>query len=254
MGEYGAGIDIHELVAGCAGDKELSLPAAGCLLMPSSGPPGMRVLSVNVGLPRQVQWRKDLVTTAIHKAPVRGPVEVKRLNLEGDRQADLSVHGGLDKAVYAYPAEHYAYWREELPELALPCGAFGENLTVEGISEADLRVGDVLRIGSAELTVTQPRLPCSKLNVRFQRPDMVKRFLRSGRTGFYLAVLKEGQLAAGDSIEWVPTDRSAVRVTEIVTLYTAKNGAGPLLQRALATPGLPRSWRDYFQARLQSPS
>jgi MOSC domain-containing protein YiiM len=209
----------------------------------------MRVLSVNVGLPREVQWRAEAVETAIFKAPVSGPVAVTRLNLAGDRQADLSVHGGPDKAVYAYPAEHYEYWREELPNVALPWGAFGENLTVEGIPEADLRVGDLLRIGSAELVVTQPRLPCYKLNARFHRPDMVKRFLRSGRTGFYLAVLKEGHLSAGDAIELVPTDRSAIGVTEVVKLYTTKNGGGELLERALATPALPQSWRDYFRDR-----
>lgn len=210
----------------------------------------MRVLSVSVGLPHQVEWRNAVVATAIHKVAVTGPVEVRRLNLAGDRQADLSVHGGPDKAVYAYPSEHYAFWREELPGVALPWGAFGENLTVEGLTETELRVGDVLRIETAEFVVTQPRLPCFKLNARFQRPDMVKRFLRSGRTGFYLAVVTEGQLAAGDAIELLPTDRSAIGVTEVVTLYTTKNGDGELLQRALATPELPRSWRDYFQARL----
>jgi MOSC domain-containing protein YiiM len=212
----------------------------------------MRVLSINVGLPREVEWRHELVSTAIHKAPVSGPLEVRRLNLAGDRQADLSVHGGPDKAVYAYPSEHYPFWRDELPGVALPWGALGENLTVEGLSEADLRVGDVLRIGTAELVVTQPRLPCYKLNVRFQRPDMVKRFLRSGRTGFYLAVNKEGWIAAGDAIQLVPTDRSAIRVPEVVTLYTSRNGGGALLQRALATPALPQSWRDYFQDRLRA--
>ncbi|HEX5576553.1 MAG TPA: MOSC domain-containing protein [Gemmatimonadales bacterium] len=210
----------------------------------------MRVLSINVGLPREVEWRNELVSTAIHKAPVSGPVEVRRLNLAGDRQADPSVHGGLDKAVYAYPSEHYRFWQDELPGVALPWGVFGENLTVEGLSEADLRVGDVLRIGTAELVVTQPRLPCYKLNVRFQRPDMVKRFLRSRRTGFYLAVNKEGWLAAGDPIQLVPTDRSAIGVTEVVTLYTSRNDSGALLQRALETPALPQSWHDYFQARL----
>jgi MOSC domain-containing protein YiiM len=214
----------------------------------------MRVLSVNVGLPREVEWRNELVATAIHKAPVSGPVDVKRLNLAGDRQADLSVHGGPDKAVYAYPSEHYPFWREELSAVPLPWGAFGENLTVEGLSETEVRVGDVLRIGTAEFVVTQPRLPCYKLNARFQRPDMVKRFLRSGRTGFYLAVRKEGRLAAGDPIEWLPTDRSAIGVTEVVTLYLDKNGGGELLQRALATPALPQSWRDYFERTGSSQS
>jgi MOSC domain-containing protein YiiM len=210
----------------------------------------MKVLSVNVGLPREVEWRAEAVKTAIFKAPVSGRVAVTRLNLAGDRQADLSVHGGPDKAVYAYPSEHYGYWREELPGTALPWGVFGENLTVEGLVEAELRVGDVLRIGSAELVVTQPRLPCYKLNARFQRPDMVKRFLRSRRTGFYLAVVKEGHLAAGDPIELVATDPSAIRVTEIVTLYTDKGNSGELLQRALATAALPQAWRDHLRLRL----
>jgi MOSC domain-containing protein YiiM len=138
----------------------------------------------------------------IFKAPVVRPVEIRRLNLAGDRQADLSVHGGPDKAVYVYPSEHYAYWRDELPNMALPWAAFGENLTVEGLSESEMRVGDVLRIGTAEFVVTQPRLPCYNLNVRFQGPDMVKRFLRSGRTGFYLRVTREGQLAAATRSKW----------------------------------------------------
>lgn len=210
----------------------------------------MRLLSVNVGLPREVEWRGEAVETAIFKSPVTSLVAVTRLNLAGDRQADLSVHGGVDKAVYAYPAEHYAYWREELPKMSLPWGAFGENLTIEGVSEADLRVGDVLRIGTAELVVTQPRLPCYKLNVRFQRPDMVKRFVQGGRTGFYLAVSKEGHLTAGDPIELVPADRSAIGVAEIVTLYINKGERGELLQRALATAKLPDSWREHFRTRL----
>jgi MOSC domain-containing protein YiiM len=207
----------------------------------------MRVLSVNVGLPREVEWRNEPATTAIHKTPVSGTVPVRRLNLDGDRQADLSVHGGPDKAVYVYPSEHYPFWKEELPGVALPWGAFGENLTVEGVNETAVRVGDVLRVGTAEFMVTQPRLPCYKLNIRFQRPDMVKRFLRSGRTGFYLAVLKEGELAAGDEIELVPTDLSAVTIPEVVTLYTSRKGNGALLQRAIGTPALPQSWREYFQ-------
>jgi MOSC domain-containing protein YiiM len=209
----------------------------------------MKVLSVNVGLPRDVEWRAEVVETGIFKAPVSGPVAVTPLNLAGDRQADLSVHGGRDKAVYAYPAEHYGYWKEELRGMTLPWGAFGENLTIEGIEEADVRVGDVFGIGCAELVVTQPRLPCYKLNARFQRPDMVKRFLRSRRTGFYFAVRKEGHLSAGDPIELLHTDPSAIRVTEVVTLYTNEEDGGELLERALRTPALPESWRDYFLRR-----
>jgi MOSC domain-containing protein YiiM len=209
----------------------------------------MKVLSVNVGLPREVEWRNEAVETAIFKAPVSGSVAVTSLNLAGDRQADLSVHGGADKAVYAYPGEHYAYWREQLPGVSLSWGAFGENLTLEGVSEAEVRVGDVLRIGTAELVVTQPRLPCYKLNVRFGRPDMVKRFLQSGRTGFYLSVRTEGHLAAGDAVVHTPANSSAIGVTEVVTLYLEKENRGELLQRALATEALPESWRDHFRRR-----
>ena len=210
----------------------------------------MRVVSVNVGLPREVEWRHDLVATAIHKAPVERPVAVKRLNLDGDRQADLSVHGGPEKAVYVYPTEHYEFWREELPRVPLPWGAFGENLSVEGILEPAVRIGDVFRIGTAELVVSQPRMPCFKLNIRFQRSDMVKRFLRSGRTGFYLAVLTEGQVQAGDSIAMTPTTEQAVTVSEVAALYTTERHTRDLMERALQTPGMPEGWRGWFREQL----
>src|SRR6266568_969087 len=152
----------------------------------------MKILSVNVGMPKEVSWQGKLVTTGIFKEPVNAPVMLRTLNLDGDRQADLTVHGGVTKAVYAYPSEHYDYWRAELPDVDLPWAAFGENLTTEGLFEKDLRIGDRFRIGSAELVVTQPRLPCYKLGIRFGRMDMLKRFLKSGRTGFYFAVTVEG--------------------------------------------------------------
>ena len=210
----------------------------------------MRVVSVNVGLPREVEWRHDLVETAIHKSPVAGPVVVRRLNLDGDRQADLSVHGGPEKAVYVYPSEHYPHWQQELPGIPLPWGAFGENLTTEGIQEVGVHIGDVLRVGTAEFVVTQPRMPCFKLNVRFQRSDMVKRFLQSGRAGFYLAVLQEGQLQAGDSVELVPTAEPAVTVSELAALYTTERDNRALMQRALETRGLPQGWREWFREQL----
>src|SRR5467141_748297 len=161
----------------------------------------MKLVSINVGLPREVRWHGKTVLTSIFKAPVEGSVKVGRLNLEGDRQSDLNVHGGADKAVYVYPAEHYAFWRAELPGVDLPGGAFGENFTTEGLIEDSVHIGDRLRIGSAEFVAMQPRMPCFKLGIRFGRPDMVKRFMHSGRTGFYLAVLQEGEVAAGDSFE-----------------------------------------------------
>ena len=165
-----------------------------------------KVISVNVGLPRDVEWKGRIVTTGFFKEPVSGRIAVRRLNLEGDGQADLSVHGGFGKAVYVYPAEHYDYWRRELPGTPLPWGAFGENLSTEGLLEEDVHIDDQFRIGSAEFKVTQPRQPCYKLSVRFGRDDIVKRFLISQRPGFYVAVLQEGAVGAGDTIELVSRD------------------------------------------------
>src|SRR5437764_5732122 len=144
----------------------------------------MQVISINVGLPREVAWRDQIVRTSIFKQPVSGRVQVDRLNIEGDRQSDLTVHGGIAKAVYVYPSEHYEFWRKELPDADLPWGAFGENLTTEGLLEDTVGIGDGLRVGTAEFAVTQPRMPCYKLAIRFDRADMLRRFLRSGRTGF----------------------------------------------------------------------
>lgn len=212
----------------------------------------MRLASINAGLPREVAWDGKKVTTSIWKEPVGGPVRVSMLNIDGDRQADLSVHGGAAKAVYVYPAEHYDFWRRELPGAELRPGAFGENLTTEGLSE-EFRIGDRLRIGSAEFAITQPRMPCFKLAIRFGRPDIVKRFLRSGRTGFYLAVTREGEVAAGDAIQLVAQAEHSLTVADIVRLYTADSENQELLLRAARLSGLPDGWRDYFRKRLWEP-
>jgi MOSC domain-containing protein YiiM len=159
----------------------------------------MEIVSINVGLPREVSWKGKTVSTGIYKSPVEGPVKLTTLNLDGDGQADLSVHGGPDKAVYAYPAEHYGFWREELSDSELSWGAFGENFTTQGLLEEDLNIGDTFRIGSAVVRVSQPRMPCYKLGIRLGRADIVKRFLASRRSGFYLSVLEEGTVQAGDT-------------------------------------------------------
>ena len=210
----------------------------------------MKVLSVNVGLPRDVEWRDKVVTTGIFKEPVRGPVVVRYLNLDGDQQADLSVHGGPDKAVYAYPSEHYAAWRKELPDSEFPWGAFGENLTTEGLLENDVRIGDKLNIGTTAFIVTQPRMPCYKLAAKFQRADMLKRLLRSGRTGFYLRVTKEGTLTAGDPIERTAAEAEAITVADVVDLYTVDADNRELLERAVKSAVLPEAWRAHFRTRL----
>ena len=210
----------------------------------------MRLISVNVGLPREVTVGEKTVWTSIWKNPVQGRVHVSTLNLDGDQQSDLSVHGGVDKAVYLYPGEHYSYWRTQLPGVDLPWGAFGENFSTEGILEDQIRVGDRIRIGSVEFVVTQPRMPCFKLGIRFNRRDLVKRFLESKRTGFYLAVLREGEVESGDAIQFTEKQESGVTITEIVNLYSTDAHNQELLRRATELPALPQAWRDYFRKRL----
>jgi MOSC domain-containing protein YiiM len=215
--------------------------------------PFMKLVSVNVGLPREVDFRGKSVRTSVWKRPVEGLVRVGRLNLEGDQQSDLSVHGGSDKAVYAYPSEHYEYWRRELPGTELPWGVFGENFTTEGLLEDQVQIGDRLRIGPVEFVVTQPRMPCFKLGIRFGRPDMVKRFLQSKRTGFYLSVVREGHVNAGDAIEYVSRQTHGVSVSDIVALYGTDAENQELLRRVSELPVLPEGWRDYFRKRLWEP-
>jgi MOSC domain-containing protein YiiM len=213
----------------------------------------MKLVSVNVGLPQKVSWRGKEVNTGIFKKPVNGRIALGKLNLDGDRQADLSVHGGPDKAVYCYPFEHYDYWRKELPGRDLPLAIFGENFTIDGLLEANVRIGDQFSVGSAEVIVTQPRLPCYKLGIRFQSDDMVKRFLNSGRTGFYLGVTKEGEVGAGDGIKQIARDANDVMVPEITRLYVVKRFSAAdveSVQRALRVPALPESWKRYFRDRL----
>ena len=187
----------------------------------------MKLMSINVGLPRQVEWHGETVTTAIFKLPVAGVVTVKTLNLEGDCQGDLTVHGGERKAVYAYPIEHYEYWRAELPDKKLTHGAFGENLTTSGLLETEVGPGDLLEIGTAAFTITVPRMPCYKLGLRFERLDMVKRFWLSRRCGFYMSVLREGTISAGNPIRLtrLTTDRPSIERMFRTRSATARPGA-----------------------------
>jgi MOSC domain-containing protein YiiM len=205
----------------------------------------MELISVNVGMPRDVHWKGQRVSTGIFKQPVAVRIMARRQNLEGDRQADLTVHGGEEKAVYAYPAEHYDYWRQELPGVELPWGMFGENLTTLGLLENAVNVGDQFRVGTALLQATQPRLPCYKLGLKFGREDMPRRFLKSGRYGWYFAVVEEGELGAGDTMMQVHRDPNGITVADIARLYFAKQHDTALLQRASKHAGLPEGWRVY---------
>ena len=214
----------------------------------------MRLVSLNVGLPRLVSRNDTTVSTAIFKEPVAGRVMLRTLNLDGDRQADLSVHGGPSKAVYVYPSEHYEFWKEQLAGMDLPFGMFGENFTTEGLNEAEVNIGDRFRIGSAAVMVTEPRMPCYKLGIRFGRTDIIKKFLASERTGFYLAVLEEGEVGAGDEIKLLERDGRRVTVRDITRLYARDKQNVELLRRAIELEALPESWRLYFQKQLNKSS
>lgn len=218
----------------------------------------MRLASVNVSLPRLVVYRGATINTGIFKKPVSNAVTLRSLNLDGDRQADLAVHGGPFKAAYAYPVEHYDYWRNELPKQEMPWGMFGENFTTEGLaeglSEDELHIGDCLRIGSSVVMVRQPRMPCYKLAAKFQRDDMIERFLVSGRSGFYFSVEKEGEVQAGDKIEIASRNPAGITIAEMNRLFFREKYNQDLLQKAIATVSLPDSWRDYLRPRLNTPA
>jgi MOSC domain-containing protein YiiM len=212
----------------------------------------VRVLSVNVGLPREVMWRGKSISTGIYKEPVPGRVPLRKLNFAGDRQADLRVHGGLDKAVYVYPSEFYELWSHERPELAFGPGMFGENLTIEGLVDDEVSIGDRFLIGTAELVVTQPRLPCFKLGIKMERDEFVTEFLERGLFGFYLAVAREGEVEAGDPIVALSRDPHQFGVNEIARLYARDRHDVTRMRRAAELDGLPEGWRDYFRRRVAS--
>jgi len=209
-----------------------------------------KLISVQVGVPRIVTQDGQEVLTGIFKSPVNKRVQMRSLNLDGDQQADLSVHGGPNKAVYVYPSEHYPFWKDELPGMELPWGSFGENLTTMGLLESAVYIGDRFTIGTAEVVVTQPRLPCFKLNLKFDRDDMIKRFLASRRTGFYLRVLREGEIGAGDEIISVHRDENRVSVLDALRLHLHESDSSELRNRALQVEYLSPSWRKEFSKQV----
>jgi MOSC domain-containing protein YiiM len=214
----------------------------------------MKLVSLNIGLPREVAWRGMKVTTAIFKQPISTRISLRKLNLDGDRQADLTVHGGEHKAVYCYPLSHYAYWRNELPQRELPFGMFGENFTVDDFIDESICVGDRFSVGSAVVVATQPRLPCYKLGIRFQSDDMVRRFLASRRTGFYLAVEQEGEVGVGDEMALLSREAGAVPISEITRLFVVKRFSDAdvaSVHRAVHIGALPESWKSHFRERLE---
>jgi MOSC domain-containing protein YiiM len=214
----------------------------------------MKVFSLNVGVPREVKWYGGEIRTGIYKQPVEGRVNLRRLNLDGDRQADLTVHGGPYKAVYCYPHEHYEYWNKTLPGRELTIGIFGENFTTEGMLEDSVHLGDEFAAGTAEVVVTQPRLPCYKVGIRLEDGLMVKRFLASGRSGFYMAVKKAGEVAAGDDITLITRDPERVSIAAFNRLYVAKHydrDDVSVIERMLGIAALPEDWKEHFRERLE---
>lgn len=210
-----------------------------------------KILSINVSLPKEIDFEGQKVTTGIFKEPIEGRIMLRTLNLDGDKQADLTVHGGPDKAVYAYPIEHYEFWRKVYPDMEMPNGMFGENFTIEGLMESEVSVGDAFEIGSSKVVATQPRMPCYKLGVKFGRMDVLKKFLASGRSGIYFKVLEEGEVGAGDLIVRIKNDTNRVGIGDIVRLYASDREDINAMRRAVKVEALPEGWRDYFLEQIR---
>lgn len=213
----------------------------------------MKLRSINISEIKELEFNGRTVKSGIDKKPAEGAVELLKKGLIGDKQADPSVHGGLDKAVYAYTAEHYDYWQEKLSVKELPYGQFGENFTVESMDDQEVLIGDIYRVGSALLQVTQPRVPCFKLGIRMNDPMFPGKFLKSGRYGFYLRVLEEGTVEAGDSIELVEKSDSEMSVWEIMQIMHAGSATNSNdVIKALAIETLSADWRSEFEQKLSS--
>jgi MOSC domain-containing protein YiiM len=210
-----------------------------------------KILSVNVSLPKELDFEGQTVRTGIFKEPVEGRVRLRTLNLDGDKQADLTVHGGPDKAVYAYPIEHYEYWRRVFTNIEMSNGMFGENLTVDGLKESEVSVGDVFQIGTSKVIATQPRMPCYKLGVKFGRMDILKMFLASGRSGIYFKVLEEGEVGAGDTIEQIRKDPNGITISDVVRLYASDKEDIKMMQLAVKVEPLPDGWKQYFLGKIK---
>lgn len=214
-------------------------------------PARAQLLAVSLGRPREVEWRGETIRTGIFKSPVSGAVAAGTLGLEGDGQADLSVHGGLDKAVYAFDASSARYWQAELGRSDLGPGAFGENLTLEGWPETDVRIGDRFRIGGARFEVSQPRQPCAKLGLRMDDPGFPKRFFKSGRVGYYLRVLQPGRIEAGDEVVRLSSDEHGLDIAGLVRIWLDRGASSEDLERASGLEALADAWRDPLRERLE---
>lgn len=210
-----------------------------------------KILSVNVSLPKEIDFEGQKIMTGIFKEPINQRIMLRSLNLDGDRQADLSVHGGVDKAVYAYSIEHYEYWHKIFPDIVLPPGMFGENLTVEGLMEYEINIGDIFKIGTSKVIATQPRMPCYKLGIKFGRMDIIKMFLDSRRSGIYFRVIEEGEVGVGDTIDLIRKDLNQITISDIVRLYVIDKNDIEAMQRAVKINALPTGWKHYFLEQIK---
>ncbi|HET7896661.1 MAG TPA: MOSC domain-containing protein, partial [Flavisolibacter sp.] len=211
----------------------------------------MKLLSLNVGRPQEIEWNGKLVRTSIFKSPVEGKRKISFLNIEGDEQSDLRVHGGINKAVYAYDLSNYQHWKTVLQRDDWHHGLFGENLTTEGLPDAEVKIGDVYRIGTAVLQAVQPRFPCFKLNVRFALPDMMEQFMEQKRNGIYFKVVEEGFAAAGDAIRLLEASPYPVTMQQYVECYYSKGAEKLVLETILSIPFLPEGQRKAFESFRQ---
>lgn len=212
----------------------------------------MKIISLNVSLPKIVEFRGEKVSTGIYNKPVEGKVKVRTLNLDGDKQADLTVHGGRDKAIYAYPSEHYPYWKNHYPELQMDWGMFGENFTTEGLLEDQANIGNEYQIGTAKFAITQPRMPCFKLGIKFGTFDIIKKFFASAKSGIYFKVLEEGEVGSGDKIKLIRKDENNVTIHDVMKIYGDEHNHKKMLERALKIDALPIEWGERYQKILQS--
>lgn len=211
----------------------------------------MKLKSIHTGKVRKISHNDEKVTSGIVKEPVSGKVFVTKSGLEGDQQANLKVHGGVNKAVYGYPNEHFEFWNEQRSDLEFYPGVFGENLSTSGLDEENVCVGDIFQIGEVTLSVTTPRMPCKKLGIKMKDKGFIKEFLKSERTGFYFKVLEEGEIEAGDNIQKVGDDGYGLSIRELVKLYTTHKHDISLLTKAAKSPTLQEDWRRDFAKKIQ---
>lgn len=209
----------------------------------------MKLNAIFVGKPITVNFQGREVETSIYKELVTGSVKVNALNIEGDKQADLTVHGGVDKAVYTYPSEHYDFWKERRPDLTFELGTFGENLSISGLDEK-VCIGDVFQIGTTVFAITIPRMPCFKLGIKMGDSGFVRDFMKEGRNGWYFKVLKEGSIEAGNEIKKIDEDGYNLSIKEVIELYTIQKKNKTLLEKAINSPSLPQDWIDYFEVKM----